>query len=219
MNRDSTIESIIHNILGSFKNHINIDKKQESILIYALRLVINSIIAFTLALGLALILGTFKYVLIITLSFAILRTFSGGAHNSSIRNCALNGAIISNILGFVVRYLLLNKETMLTLLLITFLFSLWSIGKYAPADTPSKPITTNAKKQSLRRYSFIVLCLWSLTSIIWFLKSSNVNVYIYASTIGIFWQSITLTRTGYKLYSVLDSALDKVFDVFQKKGG
>ncbi len=217
LNNNHAIDSLINNLLNFFKKKIDIDNKQEVIIIYALRLVINSIIAYTLSLIPALVFGTFKNVLIISLSFAALRTFSGGAHSSSIQNCSINGAIISNILGLMTKHLVLSKESMFTLILFTFLFSLWAIGKFAPADTPSKPIATNAKKETLRKNSFIVLCLWALSSIVWFMRFPHVSLYIYASTIGILWQSFTLTKTGYKLYRILDNTLNKLFNIFQKK--
>lgn len=216
MDINNSIDNVINCSLSFFKNHMDIDKRQESILTYGIRLVINSIIAFTLAFIPALIFGTFRYVLIITISFAALRVFSGGAHNSSIQNCSLNGAIISNILGLISKYLTLNKEIMFTLILVTFFFSLWAIGKFAPADTPSKPITTKAKKQVLRRNSFLVLSLWTLLSLVWFMNFSQVNAYIYASTVGILWQSFTLTKSGYRLYDNLDYILIRVSNFFKK---
>ncbi|SCZ03320.1 accessory gene regulator ArgB-like protein [Alkaliphilus peptidifermentans] len=207
MNKAFTIDYYINKVLDFFKGYMDIDKKQNAVLSYAIRLVINSIIAYSMALIPALIFGNFNNVLIITLTFAALRVFSGGAHNSSILNCSINGAIISNILGFLPKYLVLNKSIMFSIIIFTFLFSLWAIGKYAPADTPSKPITTKAKRQVLRRNSFVVVCIWCFISIVWFIKASHVTTYIYASTLGILWQSFTVTTSGYKLYSVADKAL------------
>ncbi|KAB3529181.1 accessory gene regulator ArgB-like protein [Alkaliphilus serpentinus] len=211
MIKNITIDSCIDKILSQLNKHSQIDEKQRIVLTYGTRIIINSVISYSLALLLALIIGVFKEVLIILFAVSILRGFSGGAHNSNIRNCAINGAIISNLLGLIVKYFLISKATLYSFIIVTFFIALWAIGKYAPADTPGKPITTITKRYQLKRRSFIVLSLWCFMCIYWFLRIPHVSIIIYASTLGILWQSMTLTKNGYKLYNKVDQILNLLF--------
>ena len=208
--KPNIIDKCTDRILGLIKNNATIDDKQTVILTYGLGLVINNIIAFAIALIPALLLGNLYHVAIILLTVSALRSFSGGAHNSNIINCAVNGAVISNLLGLLMRFLILNRAALYSFIIATFFFSLWAIGKYAPADTPSKPIVTVVKKHLLKRNSYIVLAAWCFICIYWFLRIPQVSTFIYASTLGILWQSFTLTRAGYKLYDGIDKGLNKL---------
>ncbi|RKD23681.1 accessory gene regulator B [Caminicella sporogenes DSM 14501] len=214
MKKKFDVETFITHILKIFKKHLEIDKKQDAILRYSLRLLISSILAYAFALLPALFFGTFKHVLITMLTFSTLRVFSGGAHCSCMLNCAITGSILANILGLLNKYIILDKNNMLNLIIFTFFFSLWSIGKFAPADTPGKPITTKTKRQKLKKMSLIILCIWCFLCLIWFIHFDKPIIFIYASTFGILWQSFTLTNTGYKFYNVFD----KILHIFFKEG-
>ncbi|WP_416387361.1 accessory gene regulator ArgB-like protein [Caminicella sporogenes] len=216
MKKKFDVETFITHILKIFKKHLEIDKKQDAILRYSLRLLISSILAYAFALLPALFFGTFKHVLITMLTFSTLRVFSGGAHCSCMLNCIASGAVFANILGLITKNIILNinKSIILTIITFTFLYSLWSIGKFAPADTPGKPITTKAKKQKLKKMSLIVLCIWCFLCLICFILFDKYIIFILASTFGILWQSFTLTNTGYKFYNIFD----KILHIFFKEG-
>lgn len=206
------VEDLITKILNIYKKQLSIDDGTEAILRYSIRLVISTMLSYSLALLLALLFGTFYYVLFIMLTFSTLRVFSGGAHCSNMGNCATYGAVVANILGLVAQKNQLTKVFMLTMIIIAFVFSLWAISKYAPADTPGKPITTKLKKERLRKKSLIVVCVWFLGCVLWYTYFSEVKTIVYASTIGILWQSFTLTKTGYKFCHVFDNILDFIFN-------
>lgn len=204
------MEKMVNRILLNYKKHLSIDENKEAILRYSLHLVISSITGFGLALLIAWLLGIFTYVLVIMVMVALLRTFSGGAHCSSAVNCTVFGAIMMNLLGLFVKYFPLNRELGFTSMLLTFLFSLWAICIYAPADTPGKPITTKVKREKLRKRSLITICIWYAVVLGWFSVTDQFNLMMNLTFIGVLWQSFTLTKSGYHFCHLADKILKKI---------
>ncbi|AOT68622.1 accessory gene regulator ArgB-like protein [Geosporobacter ferrireducens] len=205
------MEKLINKILILYKKHLDIDSKQEAILKYSLKLLISSIEGYVLALVIAWALGIFPYVLIAMVTVSTLRVFSGGAHCSNATNCILYGAITMNALGALSRIIEFSKITELVFISLIFSYGLWAIRKYAPADTPGKPISTKLQKDRLRRRSALVACIWAVLAFaLTFGYREQGHILTYASSIGILWQSFTLTNIGYKLCHAMDRILSRM---------
>lgn len=205
------MEKLVNKILILYKNHLGIDSRQEAILRYSLKLLISSIEGYILALFIAWSLDLFSYVLIVMITVSTLRVFSGGAHCSSAINCIIYGAITMNVLGGLGKIMEFPKIVEVLLISLVFLYSLWAVKKYAPADTPGKPISTKLQKDKLRKRSIFIVCIWAVLLLgLTFSYKGQVRVLTYASSIGILWQSFTLTNMGYKLCHVLDKLISKI---------
>ena len=209
------MDRLISNLMSTYKNTLSITEDQEAILQYSLRLVVGSCLSYFWALAIALLLGNLPQVLIIMLTISVLRIFSGGAHCSTMRNCIIYGTVITNILGIVTKASLPSKAVVLFLAFSVMLFSLWTIHKYAPADTPGKPIQTKQKRDKLKSRSFVVVFLWIFLATIAYTYSLMDYRMIYASVVGILWQSASLTRAGYKFCSIIHTVLNRL----QRKEG
>jgi len=210
-----SVEGLIDSIIKYFKKHLDIDKDQEAILKFSIHLVISFITSMGMALLVALILGVFPHVLIIMLTTAVLRTFSGGAHSSTMLGCAVYGTAIMNILGLITKHTNPTNGILAVIILLILIFSTWSIYKYAPADTPGKPITTKVKRQKLRRFSFVTLFIWCFVCLLWYTGIVKNSTIVYASAVGVLWQSISLTDWGYASLHHMDRA----FQMLNKKKG
>lgn len=205
------MEKLIHKILILYKKHLDIDSKQEAILKYSLKLLISSVEGYVLALIAAWALGIFLHVLIVMVTVSTLRVFSGGAHCSNATNCILYGAITMNALGKLSSAIEFSKIAEFIWIGLIFSFGLWAIRKYAPADTPGKPISTKLQKDRLKKRSLSVLWIWTVMAfVLTFNYREQGHVWIYGSSIGILWQSFTLTNIGYKFCHVMDRILSKM---------
>lgn len=207
---ENIVDRSIDCILNIYKKNTDISDDQQAVLKYSIRLLISSILSFTMTLGLALILGTFPSVLVIIITVSLYRAFSGGAHCSSMGNCAIYGALTLNTIGLMTKLFKPTTSAMISMIACTFIFSLWAAVKYAPADTPGKPISTKVKRQKLKKMSVMVICIWVLGGIGWYANSKTVNVLIFSSTAAVMWQSFTLTAFGYKFCHTLDSVISRL---------
>lgn len=201
------MEIFIDKILYIYKKNLNIDKGKQEVLRFAIRLVISTFLGYSLTIIVALILKNLWYVLPIMIVVSIFRAFSGGAHCSNMFNCAVFSAGIMNILGLIAKLIVPSKELIITMILAVFIFSVWSINKYAPADTPGKPINSKVKKEKLRKFSFSFVILWYGFSISWYLILNEFNFLTYVMAYAILWQSFTLMPVGYKFTHFVDKLI------------
>lgn len=202
------VENVIDKIIKIYIDKLSIEEKQEAVLRYSLHLLISTVIGYALALIAAYILNIFTYTLVIMLTISILRTFSGGAHCFNMINCGLYSMIIINVLGVIAKFTNPSKE----MIIVIFLYSLWAINKYAPADTPGKPINSKMKIIKLRKTSFLIICLWYMSFIgVYYTTGGKVFEFAYISGIGILWQSFSVTKIGYKFFNIFDMILNRIF--------
>ncbi|MFZ5967002.1 MAG: accessory gene regulator ArgB-like protein [Bacillota bacterium] len=205
------MDKLINRILSVYKKELQIDKDQEAITQYALRILISTIVGYVVTLLIAWPLGVFTYALILLLITSVLRSFSGGAHCSSARNCTIYGTLIVSILALLLKHIPFSTPIIMSTIPVTFFFSLWAINKYAPADTPGKPIGTKKQKEVLRKWSLILLCIWGAVVIVSYYMSGAIHPWLFVSAVGLLWQSFSLTKTGYMFCHFADKILNKVF--------
>lgn len=204
------VNKLIDATINYIQNNLGIDKRQEIILRFSIELVISGAFSLGLALLVAVFLGIFPNVFIIMITSGIFRSFSGGAHSSTMFGCAIYGTVIMNILGLITKYAHLSKNFLAISILLICMFSSWSFYKYAPADTPGKPIATKVKRKKLRRLSFFTLFIWYAVCLLWYTGLVKNYTMIYSSALGVLWQSFSLTDWGYDLLNHMDRALQKI---------
>jgi accessory gene regulator B len=209
------MEKIIDHTLNVYKNNLNIDEGQEAILKYGIYLAYTYILGFCVSLILAQILGIFSYVFVLLVAISTFRNFSGGAHCASMVNCIVFSVVTANFLALFSKLFSVNQVLMLASTIAIFIFALWAVYTYAPADTPAKPITSVTKRKHLRTRSYMVLILWFTVNLGGYLYFGRIHSLVFTSSIGILWQSISLTKFGYRFYN----AFDAVFNRFFVKGG
>ncbi|TCO74380.1 accessory gene regulator ArgB-like protein [Marinisporobacter balticus] len=203
------MEECIGKILSFYKKHLEIDENKEAILKYSLQITISTIFSFGLALIVAWPLGIVAYVFMMMMTNATLRFFSGGAHCESMRNCTIYGMVLCNIAGLLTE----NMEPDKNILYIAFgifLFSVWAIQKYAPSDTPQKPITSKKKRKKLKIRAFIFVCAWNFCVINYYIIFHKVHPMMLASALGILSQSFSITQKGYQFAHGIDRLFNKI---------
>jgi accessory gene regulator B len=204
------VEIIIDKIVHFYDQHLHIEESEKNILKYGVSVVVSTVVAYIVALLIAWPLGILPYVLVMMLSMSILRNFSGGGHCSSIRNCTLYGTIVVIGMGILYDLWKPTKNMGFVFSFGVFLFSLWAIGQYAPADTPEKPIKSEKKKKRLRRQSILIITIWygCLTAI--YYGFTEINPLIYATAFGVLWQSFSITPIGYFFCHQTDWIINKL---------
>lgn len=189
-----------------FKEELNLEDDDTAVLKYSLTIYSTTIIGYTVIILAALPFGVVDTALASVITSSMLRIFSGGAHASVSRNCILGGGVIFTFLGLLAKLFFPSSSIVLWLIVSgTVVFAFWSVHRYAPADTPGKPIVTKQQKDKLRKYSFVFLVGWFAATLLCLMGLVNVSgKLLYASTLGIIWQGFTLTPSGYRLIDFVD---------------
>lgn len=182
---------------------LNENHEKRSIYYFGFQIIIGEFVKLIILLALAVLLGVIKETLIILTFFVIFRTTAGGYHMDTYNKCMVASIVIFLLAGLFVHYTWenLNIHTIAFLNIATFFTGLFSFYKWAPADTPNKPIKKEEKIKSLKRKS--ILMLFITTIIIFFLIFKGLILYAMAACIGILVEIFNITPIGYSFYDMI----------------
>lgn len=200
---------VIDKITNVFKEELDLCDNDTDVLRYSLAVYSTTIFGYAAIVLAAWPFGVVDLALVSVVTASLFRIFSGGAHASTSRNCILGGMVVFTLLGILTKHLEASFSLLLITTICAALFAVWSVYKYAPADTPGKPITTKQKKCKLRRHSFMYLVGWSIASFLYITGDLN-GKYLLASALGIIWQGFSLTPSGYRMVGFIDTLWKKL---------
>ena len=202
-------------VAAKLANELEYDNDKREVMAYGAFALTQMFIS----VGLVMIFGFMFHVvieaLIISFAASILRKYSGGVHASSPNTCTFLGIVVCVGFALLIKLVLAPMTDIKEFLIIgvlVFAWSLYTVNKLAPVDTPNKPIRSEAKRNRMRKGSFAVIGIYSL------IACANLFVYLYFDwyaffvysiclTFGVFWQVFTLTRIGHGVIERLDLIL------------
>ena len=216
------MEKASNYLATQISSFLALDEDSKDVLAYGAFTILHTLSSIFFVLLLGILFKVPLEALVISFSASILRKYSGGIHASTSNRCIVIGGIVFVGLAIVVKHLvMLDVSINLLLILGSFIIACYIMFKNAPKDTPNKPITNQEIKKKLRKKALKVVYVFGLISILlMFLYFRGIYIgglYITLSiSLGIFWQSITLTYIGVLIISNIDNLLDKIF---YKRGG
>ena len=213
----SIIEKASKVIASKTSTTLDLDKDQQEVLEYGALSFLQSLISIVLLTLFGMLFHSLLEILVISLTAALLRQYSGGVHATSSNRCTILSLFFFGLLSLFAKYfsaLYVQNHAIIfqvfTLLVVTVL-----LYKFAPTDSPNKRITNPEKKLKLKRASFkFVLFLFLITLCLWFIhfKFNNavaIKIIIYIH-IGMLWQALSITSFMKLIVSKLDSLLIKL---------
>ncbi|WP_409070166.1 accessory gene regulator ArgB-like protein [Clostridium sp. FAM 1755] len=200
------IEHISNKIGSGISSNLNLDKDTEEIITYGAFAVLQTLWSFICIIILGIIFNVLIESIIISLSIAVFRKYSGGIHANSPNKCAIFGAFIC--LGFSLLIKNINIDfnlAFISIFILGFFYSYYTVYKFVPVDTKNKPIENKEEKLRLKKYSFIVISGLFFIEVIFiliYLKYKYTGLIYYGSCviIGVIWQSFTLTPVAKKIF-------------------
>jgi accessory gene regulator B len=157
-----------------------------------MRYVFESILSFCLSVSLliilAWILGILKEALIIGLTGAIIKTFTGGLHMSTPLRCAVGGAITLAAISYLSILVPVTALPATVILIILALLNL-IVWLQAPREAKGKPLSAKQK----------VILAWLSRIII-----LGLSIWIYLSYLNIGWVNLVFYGTLFQVVNLLD---------------
>lgn len=216
------IEKMSNDLALTISSSLKLNKDQEEIIAYGAFNFIQTLWCILLVLLFGAIFSVTSKAMIISFTTSVLRKYSGGAHSSSPNRCALIGAIVSVGLALIIKYInsCINLQMVIIIGIIVFAVAYYTIYRYAPVDSPSKPIVKEVTKQKMKKKSFFILNV--LFSIVIVLLISHTILgfqfmllsIITCIYVGILWQVLTLTPRGYLVLLKIDIFLKCLTEKF-----
>lgn len=210
----SSIERASKIIASKISTNLSLDQDHEEVIRYGAFALIQTSISILLVIIFGVVFNVLLEALVISISAAILRKFSGGVHASSPMGCAVIGMIIFGGLALFVKYFLINIGfiNLLVAFILAYVFATYVMIKYSPVGSVNKPLRNLDKRNLLKKQSIHIVLFTIILNIILiaiYLKIKNIyllNVAICIS-IGVTWQSITLVSLGRIIIEKLDKLL------------
>ena len=197
------MEKLAKQLASEIAQSLSYDKEKEAVVAYGLIAIIQISITIFLVLLFGVLLGAPVEALIICFSASILRKYSGGAHADTPELCTAISVVYCTSTAFISKSLFAanySSFTMAISVLIIYGLSFLIVYKFAPVDSPNKPIKAQKKKR-MRKGSFILLSIYFALSVVFWLLSSRLadfKSYGIGILFGISWQIFTLTYFGHQ---------------------
>jgi accessory gene regulator B len=203
--------NVINPFTAFLAKELNLSQDQKEVVSYGLQVLIYSAVGFTSVLAAGWLLGCFWTTLAVMVSTACLRVVSGGAHSRTPLTCGILGVIIGPLLGKAAALggYVLSPGAVLTLITAGFLVSLYVIWRLAPVDSPAKPISSVEKRARLRIVAVAVLCVITAVQIVILYQVLKAPQLVLAVSLGVWWQSFTLTRPAHRFTTLLDDLKER----------
>lgn len=172
----------------------DVDDERAEIINYGLKLVIGEIPKGILILILAYLLGVFKLTVLALLFVLPYRTVSGGVHLKTHIGCFMATFISYVGSAFLSKTIILGSNIKIILIVSIWIFSMFMIRLYAPADTEAVPILRKKERRIKKILSYIIMTLNLVIALV--LKNNTYSNLLFFGTLI---QTITITRFIYKL--------------------
>lgn len=191
------IEKISEKIL---KTVITEDKTEEEkeILLFGITRIVEDIPKAVGIIIIGLLLGILKEMAIVTLVIMIYKTLTGGVHAKTNLGCFIYSVLFYLVIIYSAKYLAITTTYKYYIYALIYIFSVYTILVYVPADVPEIPKVNIKLRNTLKIKSFIALNVVYLTALVLLKDVIIQNLVIYS----IFFISLMTTRTVYKLFNM-----------------
>lgn len=189
---------------------LNENHNKRSVYYYGFYVLFGTLVKGFILIAVSLLLGIFIPALLTVIAMASLRLLAGGYHFDTYGKCLLVSMALTVMTALISQYTHRYWSMAVTavFLFFVFAFSLFMLIKYAPRDTPTKPITDPAAIMKFKRLSIAYLgILLVLCCILLFF---NLKMYVIAICFGVLLEIFSITPAGHKFFNTIKTGLNKV---------
>mgnify|MGYP000985132066 CR=1 FL=1 len=192
-----------------FATVLNENHQKRAVYYYGFFIIIGAMVKGIILISAALLFGTLLPTIFVFLAFASLRIGAGGYHMDTYGKCLFASLVLYITASLITQhtYKFWNDFHIAMLITITFVTGLYVLIRYAPKDTPNKPITKPEQIMKYKKLSIIILFVWFIISIA--LTIFKQSMYIIALNLGILLELFSVTPTGHKFFDKINNGLNK----------
>lgn len=188
---------------------LNENHNKRSVYYYGFYIVFSTLVKGIILISLSLLLGIMLPALLTVIVFGSLRMLAGGYHFDSYGKCLLVSLalIITAALISQYTYSYWSIASMVLFLIPAFAFSFYLLIKYAPKDTPTKPITDPAAIRKFKRLSIAYLGVLLILCCV--LVFFNLKMHVISICFGILLEVFTITPSGHRFFNIIKAGLKR----------
>lgn len=174
--------------------------KDRNVYYFGFQIVYGAILKILLLITISALLGCLIPAIIVTITFASLRQFAGGHHMETYEKCISISLGMMIGLGLIAQYTTFwNTEELILLIVMSLVYGLYNINKYAPQEHKNKPITDKKKFKILSLIWCGCLIIFAIIFLVLDIKSLSLAV-IFGLNLEVF----SFTPSGNRLFKKFD---------------
>ncbi|MBN7575363.1 accessory regulator AgrB [Clostridium sp. 2-1] len=215
----SLAEKIATKIGNNAKLFLNVNEEQEQIIVYGAINLFQMLFAILWVIIAGLLFGVFYEALIFSITSSILRKYSGGVHASSSSRCVIIGTFSAVLAGILINNIFysINSITVAVISGGIIIFAFITVFRNAPVDSIKKPIKNIETRKQFKRKSIFAIFIFLFIIIILFMLNEKFSELYYIKliesiSVGVLWQTITLTKNGINFLNKVDSAVKYIIE-------
>ncbi len=184
---------------------LNENHQKRHIFYYGFQMIIGELVKTVILVIVSLLLGTFVPTLVVLLTFGLLRLAAGGYHMDTYGKCMVTSIGLFVAAGAIAQYThqFWNPYVIFAFLALSFVVGLPVLIKWAPGDTPNKPITRPEQIRRLKNISIIYTFVWIIISLILFYFGHY--KFVIATTFGYILEVFTVSPAGYRFFDMISN--------------
>ena len=172
----------------------DIDEERAEVIFYGLQNIVGEIPKIFITLGIAALLGIFDLTFYTFLILMPYKAFSGGFHLKTHIGCIICTTAMYCGIALLSKYIFLTEITKYILIALIWIFGMWMVKLYAPADTENVPILRKKDRRKKQILSYIALTIGLVVAL--FIPNREIaNILIFGSFI----QTLCITKFVYKI--------------------
>lgn len=189
------VDKICDYLTNKIRNNMpEVDEERAEIINYGIHLLVGEIPKTFIFIAISAILGVLKEFFITMLVIFPYRAVSGGFHLKTHIGCIIGTSFMYCGIPLSSKYLLISVNVKYIITVLVWIFGMVMCKLYAPADTENVPILRKKDRKIKQILSYVILTITLIIGII-----INNKVISNIIILGMFMQSITITRLAYKL--------------------
>jgi len=183
---------------------LNENHQKRAVYYYGFYIIIGALVKGFFLLSAASVFRVLIPTIVVTFTFASLRVFAGGYHMTTYGRClfASMGLFIASALIAKHTHEFWSIHMIAVLIAMIFIIGCFILLKYAPKDTPNKPITEPEKIKMYKTLSLTYLFVWGILSAL--LLYFNYKMVILCMSFAIILELFSVTPIGCKTFSLID---------------
>ncbi|MCL6447725.1 MAG: accessory gene regulator B family protein [Armatimonadetes bacterium] len=199
---------MIHNLAVRLAAIIATELKIEerrNVIAYGLEIIIGALVKLLSFIALPLALGVFPQVVAAALAGGVFRLAAGGAHCTAYYRCLVSSLATFTGTGALARCLAGYSLPLEGIVAGAAVWSFVIALRWAPADTPAKPINNPRQRRVLKIASLLIVVIYFAAGLFASFRAD----LLLAASFGLFIQAFTVTPAGYRFIDAVDRLLSR----------
>ncbi|WP_270941833.1 accessory gene regulator ArgB-like protein [Romboutsia lituseburensis] len=212
------IETVSKNISNKMGKRLNKSEEEVAVLNYGLFILIHTSVAIISTFIVGVLTNTLIEIMIISITAALLKRYSGGVHSSSPSRCLITGIIFSLFLAMVCKFGF-SKISIMNLgitLILAIIISYFILYRKCPVPCANKPLKKESTRKKLRKNAFKLINIYIGITVIFYLLNIYTGVGLFKTItvsiiLGVLLQIFSLTKAA----ELTISGFELVYNIFK----